>query len=204
MNEKILKIPYGAVKEDWNLLQQFLKMKGNPRYIIVGDVNLRDRQDISDLGNLVGVDGDLILANSSIESLDELEFVEGIFSLYECQNIKTLGKLKRVEGSLRLSYSSIQSLGELKKVGGGLFMRESSIESLGELEYVSREFRLSGSKKIKTLGKLKHVGGYLNLHESSIESLGQLEFVGNNLYVSETNIPQSEIDKVNVVGTIFK
>ena len=183
MNKNILKIPYVAVKEDWNLLQQFLKMKGNPRYIIIGDVDLRDRQDISDLGNLVGVKGDLILANSSIESLDELEFVEGIFSLYDCQNIKTLGKLKRVEGYLWLSRSSVESLGELQFVG-----------------YLT----LWRCKNIKTLGKLIKVENELNLSGSSIESLGDLEFVGENLCVRETNVPQSEIDKVNVVGSIFK
>jgi glutamine cyclotransferase len=184
MNEKILKIPYEAVRKDWNLLQQFLKMKGNPRYIIIGDVDLRDRQDISDLGNLVGVKGDLILANSSIESLDELEFVEGIFSLYDCQNIKTLGKLKRVEDSLRLSYSSIQSLGELTFIEGNLILRNC--------------------ENITTLGKLKRVEGFVGLDGSPIESLGELEFVGENLCVRETNVPQSEIDKVNVVGSIFK
>jgi hypothetical protein len=77
MNEKILKIPYIAVREDWDLLQQFLKIKGNPKYIIVGDVNLGYRKDISDLGTLVGVEGNLGLYRSSIESLGDLEYVGG-------------------------------------------------------------------------------------------------------------------------------
>jgi hypothetical protein len=118
MNEKILKIPYGAVNNDWNFLHKYLVIKGNPRYILVGEVKLRDRQDIYDLGNLVGVEGDLVLDYSSIESLGNLEYVEGIFSLNGCKKIKTLGKLKRVEGHLLLSFSSIESLGELKFVGG--------------------------------------------------------------------------------------
>jgi hypothetical protein len=100
MNKKILKIPYSAVNEDWNLLQKFLELKGNPRYIIVGDVDLEDREDIFDLGNLVGVEGDLDLSWSSIELLGELTFVNGDLNLFKCQNITTLGKLKKVEGKL--------------------------------------------------------------------------------------------------------
>jgi hypothetical protein len=143
MNEKILKIPYIAVREDWNLLQQFLKIKGNPKYIIVGDVDLVDREDIFDLGNLVGVEGYLNLDESSIESLGDLEFVDGYLGLYDCKDIKTLGKLKKV-------------------------------------------------------------GWFLNLIKSSIESLGELEFVGDNLDATNTKIPQSEINKVNVVGKIYR
>ena len=127
MNEKILRVPYSAVREDWDFLQKFLKMKGNPRYIIVGDVNLGGGEDISDLGNLVGVVGELKLAYSSIESLGELEFVGGRFSLYDCQNIKTLGKLKRIEGTLNLADSSIKSLGELEFVGGDLLIQATNI-----------------------------------------------------------------------------
>ena len=58
--EKLLKIPY-KVFNDWNLLQQFLERKGNPRYELVGNVFLANRKDISDLGNLVRVDGNLDL-----------------------------------------------------------------------------------------------------------------------------------------------
>jgi hypothetical protein len=124
-------------------LQKYLKAIGNPKYIIVGDVDLVDRKDISDLGNLFGVEGELNLEFSSIESLGELQFVVGYFSLYGCKNIKTLGKLKKVVDRL-----------------------------------------------------------YLDL--SSIESLGELEYVGGNLYIQNTNIPQSELNKVEVVGKIYR
>ena len=73
--EKLLKIPYVAFNNDWDLLQQFLERKGNPRYELTGDVNLSYRQDIIDLGNLVRVYGDLRLFGSSIQSLGKLEYV---------------------------------------------------------------------------------------------------------------------------------
>jgi hypothetical protein len=127
MNEKILKIPYEAVRYDWNLLQKFLVIKGNPKYILVGDVILRYRDDISDLGNLVGVEGELNLEYSRINLLGKLEFVDGYFSLYGCKNIKTLGKLKNVKRTLQLTNSSIESLGELEFVGEDLLIRYTNI-----------------------------------------------------------------------------
>ena len=181
MNEKILRIPYSAVNNDWNFLQKYLKAIGNPKYILVGDVNLRSRQDISDLGNLVGVEGDLDLGWTSIESLGELEFVGENLFLIHCKKIQTLGKLKKVEGYLSLSFSSI--------------------ESLGELEFVFRNFDLFGCRNLKTLGKLKRVGGNLDLNNTTLESLGELEFVGRDLYVND-NIPLYEINKVEVGGRI--
>jgi hypothetical protein len=127
MNENILKIPYSAVNNDWDFLQKYLKAIGNPKYIIVGDVDLVDRKDISDLGNLVGVEGYLWLFKSSIESLGDLEFVGGDLQLWSCQNIKTLGKLKKVGGYLSLTLSSIQSLGELEFVGEDFFIKNTNI-----------------------------------------------------------------------------
>jgi hypothetical protein len=183
MEENILKIPYAAVRNDWDLLQQFLKMKGNPKYVIVGDVNLRERKDISDLGNLVGVMGYLNLGESSIQSLGDLEFVDGDLYLSKCDNIKTLGKLKKVEGDLSLW--------------------SSSIESLGELEFVGDDLNLSYCENIKTLGKLKRVEAELCLNESSIESLGELEYV-NMLSIRKTKIPRDEINKLHVDGRIFR
>jgi hypothetical protein len=127
MNKKVLRIPYAAVNEDWSFLQQYLNLIGNPRYIIIGDVDLNYKEDILDLGNLVGVIGFLDLGDSSIESLGELEFVERHLFLYGCNNIKTIGKLKRVGGDLDLDYSSIESLGNLEFVGEDLWIRNTKI-----------------------------------------------------------------------------
>jgi hypothetical protein len=143
MNKKVLRIPYAAVNEDWSFLQQYLNLIGNPRYIIVGDVDLGKRQDIFDLENLVGIEGNLNLEFSSIESLGELKFVDGNFNLYKCTKIKTLGKLKRVSGHFSFSKSSIQSLGKLKQVGGTLWMYYVDIppSKLGKVDVVGKIYR---------------------------------------------------------------
>jgi hypothetical protein len=143
MNENILKIPYSAVNYDWNFLQKFLAIKGNPKYIIVGYVDLRGSQDIFDLGNLVGVEGNFDLGWSSIETLSELTFVDGYFNLNDCENITTLGKLKKVGDFLDLRFSSVESLGELEFVGRNLYINRISISQseLNNVEVVGDIYR---------------------------------------------------------------
>ena len=120
--EKLLKIPYN-VFNDWNSLQKFLDLRGNPRYELVGDVNLFGRQDIFDLGNLVRVYGHLDLRWSSIESLGVLEYVENYLNL-NYRPIESIGNLKYVGGNLYLMYSSIQSLENLEYVGSNVYLSE--------------------------------------------------------------------------------
>ena len=122
-----LKISYQAFNNDWNLLQEFLKRNGNPRYELIGDVDLSHREDIFDLGNLVRVYGRLGLDFSSIQSL---------------------GNLVRVDDSLDLENTSIKSLGNLEYIGGYLDLAETPIESLGNLQYVGEEFWLSRNHQI--------------------------------------------------------
>jgi hypothetical protein len=203
MEQNILKIPYAAVNNDWNLLQQFLKIKGNPKYIIVGNIDFSYNGYVSDLGNLVGVVGDLLLSYSSIESFGELKEVEGNLALYGCQNIKTLGKLNRVDGDFSGNNAFIQSLGELEFVSGDLALSFCpNIKTLGKLKKVGGILNLSYSP-IQTLGELKEV--YMNLFLSStwIQSLDELEFVGGDLWIDNTNITKSELDKVKVIGKII-
>ena len=125
--EKLLKIPYTVFNNNWDLLQQFLEGKGNPRYELIGDVDLAGQKYIFDLGNLFRVDGHLFLEKSSIQSLGNLFRVDGAFSLYK---------------------SPIQSLGNLEYVGGNLFLFNTPIESLGNLQYVGNTIYLSKNHQI--------------------------------------------------------
>ena len=99
--ENLLKIPY-KVFNDWSILQKFLEPRGNPKYVLIGDVNLYWRLNITNLGNLVRVDGNLNTYKSSIQSLGNLEYVDGYLDLRETP-IKSLGKLKYVDGRIILS-----------------------------------------------------------------------------------------------------
>ena len=145
--EKLLKIPYTVFNNDWDLLQQFLDRRGNPKYELVGDVNLNTRKDIFDLGNLVRVYGDLNLQSTSIQSLGALEYVGGYLRL-TATPIQSLGNLEYVGGNLDLIGCQIKSLGNLVRVDGYLDLAFSSIQSLGNLQHVGRTIYLSDDHQI--------------------------------------------------------
>jgi hypothetical protein len=114
--QKVLHIPsLKFFNDDWDLLQKFLKSKGNPPYTIGGDLDLR-RTPIESLGNLQSVGGYLNLEDSSIESL---------------------GNLTSVGGNLYLENTPVKSLGNLTSVGGDLVLYDTPLSE----KYTEEEIR---------------------------------------------------------------
>ena len=103
--EQILRVPFVAFGNDWDVLQRFLERRGFPPYEIMDDLDLSFSK-IESLGSLTSVGGDLFLGNSKIESL---------------------GSLTSVGGYLDLAGSKIQSLGNLTSVGGNLMLRNTPL-----------------------------------------------------------------------------
>ena len=98
--QKILHIPSLKIfSGDWDLLQKFLKLKGNPPYSIGGDLEFRTNTKFKSLGNLISVGGGLDLKGTPI---------------------KSLGNLTTVGGGLLLGDTPIKSLGNLESVGSDL------------------------------------------------------------------------------------
>ncbi len=131
---------------------------------IPGSVTIRKEHKILSLGNIVEIDGTLGLSNTSISSF---------------------GKLKKVNGSLWISYhdpsSNLIDLNEIEEIGGSLLLR---------------------GFPIRTLSKLKKVGGILNLRGTNIEDLGLLEFVGDHLYLPKSKRDYFDFDKIHIGGKI--
>jgi hypothetical protein len=147
VKDRLLKIPFSTFGYDWHSLQEYLKGKGNPPYILKGSIDLMDYKEITTLGSLISVEGNVYLLDSSI---------------------KTLENLTSVEGSLNLMYSSIQSLGNLISVGGGLDLSETPIKSLGNLKSVGNSLYLKNTQisKIYTEKQIRDivdVGGEIHL-----------------------------------------
>ena len=113
--EQILRVPFVAFGNDWNVLQRFLNRRGNPPYMIMDDLDLF-RAKIESLGELTSVGGYLDLGGSEIESL---------------------GNLTSVGGYLNLRFSEIKSLGNLTSVGGNLILRKTPLSR----EYSEEEIR---------------------------------------------------------------
>ena len=177
--DKIRKIDFEIFNNDWDLLQKFLERRGNPPYIIIGNLNL-NRTNIETLGSLVGVEGGYLdlSNNKTIKDLGSLEFVKG--SLYiQNTNIESLGNLKSVGENLRMINSIVESLGNLETVGEGLYMKNSYVLTLSNLKSVGGNLDCRNNV-LESLGNLESVGGYLFVEDTNIDSLGNLKFVGDD------------------------
>jgi len=125
--QKVLHIPSMKIfGGDWDLLQKFLELKGNPPYSIGGNLYLED-SSIESLGNLISVGGDLYLYNTPIKSLENLTSVGDDLDL-EGTSIKSLGNLISVGGDLDLQGTPLskmyteEQIRQMVYVGGKLFM----------------------------------------------------------------------------------
>jgi hypothetical protein len=164
--DDILRIPFAAFGNNWEVLQKFLEKRGNPPYEITDDLNLRSHE-IQSLGNLTSVGGDLNLKHSEIESL---------------------GNLTSVGGGLNLFNSGIESLGNLTSVGGYLYLYQSDIKSLGNLTSVGGYLDLTYCN-IKSLENLTSVGGNLDLEDTPLskkytkDEIRSMVEVGGEIYL---------------------
>jgi len=140
--DEILKIPFSAFGDDWNLLQRFLERRGNPPYELSGNVDLEGK-NIKSLGSLTSVGGFLDLSESSIESLGNLTYVDGHLSLYN-SSIESLGSLTSVGGTLYLQGTPIKSLGNLTSVGGSLYLRNTPISKKYSREEIRQMVNVGG------------------------------------------------------------
>lgn len=121
----MLELDLDLFNNDWDILQKFLERRGNPPYVITGDINFL-YADIKSLGNLQCVEGMFDIRYSTIKSLGGLHSVGMDFNLYGTK-IECLENVQSVGGYLNLYDSDIKSLGNLKFVGGDLLLRNSPL-----------------------------------------------------------------------------
>ena len=106
--QKVLHIPdFKIFGKDWDVLQRFLKSKGNPLYSLGGNLNLVGL-NVESLGNLVSVQHDLYAYDTPLKSLGKLTSVGGLMDLSNTP-IESLGNLSFVGGSLVLSGTALRN-----------------------------------------------------------------------------------------------
>ena len=106
--QKVLHIPdFKIFGNDWDVLQRFLKSKGNPLYSLGGNLNLVGL-NVESLGNLVSVQHDLYAYDTPLKSLGKLTSVGGLMDLSNTP-IESLGNLSFVGGSLVLSGTALRN-----------------------------------------------------------------------------------------------
>lgn len=102
---------------------------------------------MQDLGKLRLIGGNLDLSIYTQFKADNLEFVGGD-AIFDTEKIYNLpANLKAIGGKLKLSNSSITSLGPIRAVGGDIDAHSSKLEDLGVLEYLGGKFMIDYDKK---------------------------------------------------------
>ena len=119
-------------------------------------LSLRD-SDLTDLGSLKKIGGNLTVANSNIQSLGKLEYIGGNAD-FENSKIRNTGALKKINCSCTFNNSEIEDLGDLEYIGGLLNLKDTQIKQLKNLKYIGSDLCLNGSK-VEDFGELKYVGG---------------------------------------------
>jgi hypothetical protein len=105
--QKVLHIPsINFFDGDWDLLQKFLKSKGNPPYSIGDDLFL-EGTSIQSLGNLTSVRGYLDLSHTDIQSLG---------------NLKSVGGNLFLRGTPLSKIYTSEQIRQMVNVGGEIFM----------------------------------------------------------------------------------
>lgn len=121
--------------------------------------------------------------------------------------IKTLGNIESIRGDLGLSSTKIESLGKLKRIGGSLWFSGTNeyfrIKTLSPLEKVNGAVTIRGNS-LQTLGTLKYVGENLSLRFSNVTDLGDLQYVGGNLLISKPNLENYDFSRIKIEGKIRK
>jgi hypothetical protein len=128
--------------EAWQILQKVLQRRGNPPYIIDGNLDLTGRP-IKSLGNLQSVGESLDLRGTPIKSLKNLQSVGGYLNLYGTP-IESLGNLKSVGWSLDLHETQIESLGNLQSVGGDLILWGTPLSKMYTEEQIREMVNVDG------------------------------------------------------------
>ena len=131
--------------------------------------------------------------------------IPGSVTIRKEHKILSLGNIEEIDGTLGLSNTSISSFGKLRKVNGSLWIsyhnQNSNLFDLNDVEEVGGSLLLRGFS-IRTLSKLKKVGGILNLRGTNIEDLGALEFVGEHLYLPKSKRDYFNFDKIYIGGKV--
>jgi len=93
-----------------------------------GDMDLPEK--ITSIGCVSHVIGTISAFGSKIRTVGNLKRVDGSLILEDCMNLITLHPLKHIKNDLYLDNSGIKSLSTLKYIGGDLHIENTSISAL--------------------------------------------------------------------------
>ncbi|WP_168210567.1 receptor L domain-containing protein [Persicimonas caeni] len=176
-----------------------------------------DTTDLSTLGSLRQIEGDLVIrSNTHLESLaglENLEAVGGDLHITHNPNLfsaRQLNKLTRVEGELRFEklpkLAAITGHAQLETVGRGLVIAENDslthLQAFRSLETVRGDLRIDSNWRLESIAQLdpKTITGDLRIsHNPVLGSLGSLgrqtKVLGRVSIYPHTNLPEEQTQR---------
>ena len=156
-NNKIIHNNISISSNSKDILSNIVKINGNLNLSSCG---------ITSLGELRSIKGSFSVSSwkgkSDLTCLGKLEKISGDL-LLKFSNVVNLGNLNFVGGSVDLRYTNIMSLGKLKCVHGRLNLRDTNCNDLGALEFVGEDLflpkkfkHLIDISKLKVKGKVRY------------------------------------------------
>ena len=143
-----------------------------PYKVICGDIQLSDQATVEDFGNIVAVLGSINIGRypeleSDITSLGKLKYVYGDLRAGDSQ-LSDLGDLLAVGGLADLESSDLKSTGSLEYVGEDLIIRDNeNLSDARSLRYIGKALD-SQNTSIKSFDNLEYVGGTIEKDEDTI------------------------------------
>ncbi|WP_411895724.1 hypothetical protein [Winogradskyella sp. A2] len=116
------------------------------------------------------------------------------------QLINLISEDDSINDDIVIRGNSIKTLGRLKRVYGTLGITSNSLIDLGSLEYV-QDLWLSSADKLTSLGKLNTIEGNANLRYSKLVSLGSLRRVKGKLSLRDTEV--TNLSNLEYVGELY-
>jgi hypothetical protein len=169
--------------------------------IINGNLDLSYCENLTSLGNLEKVNGNLYLEESNIKTLGNLKTVNGDLNLDITFNLESLGKLEKVNGNLSLYQSHIILIEKDIEIIGNLDLNHSKINFLNSKLTIDGNLNLEWTKEIKNFSnKSIYVGGDLYLYGSNIESLLRDLVLGGRLYLVDSSGKNKIPDFIEIKG----
>jgi hypothetical protein len=156
------------------------------------------------IGNIEFIGQELLLNSDRIKTLGNLKHAGEINMMGSSQALlQDFGDLEEINVKSELNFKiplGVTSLGKIKRVNGSIYLRGSHLESFGDLEYISGSLTINDSD-INSLGKIKTIGRSLVIKkQDSITSLGNVEYVGDVLDIEQSNI--KDIPNLKYIGSL--
>ncbi len=102
-------------------------------------------KEITSLGGIHTIKGRLSIQSdvSSDFCFGELKQIEGDLMIFKNDNIKSLGKIRKVFGNIYIRGYGLQTLGKIEYVGGNISIRMTKVVSLGSLKELGGNLAVS-------------------------------------------------------------